>query len=154
MMISTPAGLGVVGAAACAMYAMSRRPSKPNLLPIFSHADVRHLATTYPSLCETLTTVCRALDVTETNPHVRRMILVLNGIHGEDGKHSSNASQWHISRYISELERCVEQLVASHDALKTDEAYRAVLHVREDVLPLFKSQLDSVLHNHLLARQR
>ena len=61
-------------------------------------------------------------------------------------------AQSHISKLIVEIVHDSKYMLRCVDVSSSDELFRKVQTCREEVLPLLESQLDDILHNHLLDR--
>jgi hypothetical protein len=61
-------------------------------------------------------------------------------------------SQSQISKLISEIENDVKHTVNNCNATESDDKFRLVQSCTSEVIPLFMTQLDDILHNHLLDR--
>ena len=57
-----------------------------------------------------------------------------------------------MSRLISEIENDVRHTVNTCGEIENDEKFRLANNCRTEVIPLFMTQLDDILHNHLLDR--
>lgn len=64
---------------------------------------------------------------------------------------SGPRAQWDISRDSAELLRIAKIACAKEPT--SDDAYRSSMTAQEETLPQLQSQLDDLLHNHLLARR-
>lgn len=61
------------------------------------------------------------------------------------------ATQWKISRMSADVVRDAESMCARAPVVQSNDAFRAVLTCRDEAIPQLQSELDNLLHNHLLA---
>lgn len=126
--------------------ALSRCTRKP-------HAIVLETCPTavraYPGLCDALSELGKVVGDAEG---LRTLAQKAERISTLDAQTTNRAAQWEISRLSMDMESLCTSLVRRHNALGSDDSFRASLRLQEDVVPSIKNHLDSILHNHLLAQ--
>ncbi|OUU50618.1 MAG: hypothetical protein CBC12_05345 [Candidatus Puniceispirillum sp. TMED52] len=68
------------------------------------------------------------------------------------GESNDLRAQSQISRLISEIENDVKYIVKNCNATESDYKFRLAENCNTEVIPLLMTQLDDILHNHLLER--
>ena len=100
-----------------------------------------------PALASSLSEVA----MVATPEQMRRILDEVDDIlrHDAEGKPSS---QWHISRINASVLGAVRRVCVAVDHTAEEGRFRSSLSCESDTLPQLQSQLDDLLHNHLLAR--
>ena len=100
----------------------------------------------YPGLCESI----HAFGAAGDDALVEALMRSAVEIHAHDVARTG-AAPWHISRRSAEMQRLAAAWLGRvAAAVRSDAAFRAVAHLREDVVPELERHLETILHNHLL----
>ena len=101
----------------------------------------------YEDVADTLS----ALASLNCDDELASIVCIVDEIYRHDAN-TVPASQGIISLKTSEAIRRAKKLCANVNRLDSDDMYRTVLWCEEDLIPQLQSQLDDILHNHILAR--
>ena len=126
------------------VYALRRLTSEGIHPSVQAHPEFAQ----YPELAKTLTHLARVDDGGDFDALMTDVLELLR----RDSEQTLDA-QWHMSRIIPRIAHKAKWLCESPAVRASDERYRAALTGLEETVPLLETQLDDVLHNHLLKRQ-
>ena len=125
-------------------YALRRLMHEP-LHPLLA---AREASDRYPSLAASLSQLATLGD----DEGLRRCLAFFDEIAELDASTRRLDAQWKISRASAELVREAKDMCERVHASASDDVFRAVLTCTDEVVPQLESHLETVLHNHLLAR--
>lgn len=132
------------GAIGLGVYALRRLSARPLDERVASRPI---LAARHPAMAASLSQLARLADADAFDA-----VLVTACEIAEHDRSGDPKSQWHIARLSTQLVRQVEEICNKADRDTSDAVFRDSIACREEVVPALQTQLETILHNHLLSR--
>lgn len=131
------------GSIYCGARALNRYLRTPTHELVKQRVELQH----HDALCDSLTQLALT-----GNPDLMNTILDEACDVVRASASSCPRAQWVISRKTSHIMKVVHLMLSTSHGVSSPEAYTRMLVCREQVAPQLQSQLDDILHNHILDR--
>ena len=125
-------------------------------LKLLNRKPLHPLVKEKPELCThspVLASLLSQLHCLDDEPGLRRLVEKTADLVAHD-KAGRLSAPWRISRLSSDIVRDAKALCDQTKKTDSDELFRNVLFCTEEIIPQMESQLDDLLHNHLLMHTR